>query len=379
MILSKTDAEYAANVFTEFFAKFDRIDDYMRQIKLERMESMPFTLPGMGPEEDLFNDFNMHPQDMEFTIGEAKRDQFMSYMDITTSAPVEASIPGKMMNWVVREKNTSMVVGMIRFGSPTINSRPRNEWLGKPLDTMNAEVMKRFNESCIMGFNIVPVQPFGFNYLGGKLLASICTSHDVREALNKKYDANICMFETTSLYGNAKGGVSMYSGMKPLLIGNGQTDSNFAPLINDDNYRTLSDWFIERNNGESLVPKDASSRKLKTQQKMVSIIKNSLKEYDMDAYNKFCQTFIDAKGLTQQKNSYYSCMGFDRESVKKYLNLESDTIIKADNFDRFSLEGVTEWWRKKASNRYETLKTDERLRSVIETWNTNADDIDIIR
>ena len=72
-------------------------------------------------------------------------------------------------------------------------------------------------------------------------------------------------------------------------------------------------------------------------------------------------------------------MGFDRESVKKYLNLESDTIVKADNFDRFSLEGVTDWWRKKATNRYETLKADGRLRSVIETWNTNADDIDIIR
>lgn len=230
-----------------------------------------------------------------------------------------------------------------------------------------------------MGFNIVPVQPFGFNYLGGKLLASICTSHTVRESLNKKYDSNICMFETTSLYGNAKGGVSMYSGMKPLLIGNGQTDSNFAPLINDNNYRTLSDWFIERNKGESLVPKDASSRKLKTQQKMVSIIKNSLKEHDMEAYNKFCKVFIDAKGLTQQKNSYYSCMGFDKQSVKDYLNLESDTIRKADNFDRFSLEGVTEWWRKKASKRYDNLKSDGRLRTVMETWNTNAEDIDIIR
>ena len=379
MILNKTDAYYAANIFEDFFSNFNRIDDYMRKIKLERIDTMPYTLPGMGPENDIFTKFDMHPKDMEFTISTAHRDQFMSYMDITTSAPIEASIPGKMMNWVVREKNTGLVIGMIRFGSPTINSRPRNQWLGRPLDTLNVEVMKRFNASCIMGFNIVPVQPFGFNYLGGKLLASICTSHVVRESLNKKYDSNICMFETTSLYGNAKGGVSMYSGMKPLLIGNGQTDSNFAPLINDNNFRTLSDWFIERNKGESLVPKDASSRKLKTQQKMVSIIKNSLKEHDTEAYNKFCKVFIDAKGLTQQKNSYYSCMGFDKQSVKDYLNLESDTIRKADNFDRFSLEGVTEWWRKKASKRYDNLKSDGRLRTVVETWNTNAEDIDIIR
>ena len=165
MILTQPDAEYAANVFTEFFANFERIDDYMRQIKMERMDSMPFTLPGMGPEEDMFTDFDMHPKDMELTIGTTPLDQFMSYMNITTSAIVEASIPGKMMNWVVREKNTGMVVGMIRFGSPTINSRPRNEWLGKPLDTMNGEVMKRFNKTCIMGFSIVPAQPFGFNSL----------------------------------------------------------------------------------------------------------------------------------------------------------------------------------------------------------------------
>ena len=303
----------------------------------------------------------------------------MQYMEIVTSAPVESSIPGKQMLKIVKEKNSGKIFGMIRFGSPTINSRPRNEWLGKPLNTMNPESMKRFNQSCIMGFNIVPVQPFGFNYLGGKLLAAICCSHKVRDDLNKRYGSNICMFETTSLYGNAKAGVSMYSGMKPILIGNGQTDSNFAPLINDDNYRKLSDWFIERNGGEPLVPADASSRKLKTQQKMVSVIKNSLKPVDIDAYNKFCQTFVDAKGLTQQKNSYYSTMGYERESVKKYLNLESDTLVKADNYDRFSLEELTAWWRKKASNRYETLKSEGRLRTTIETWNTNADDIDIIR
>ena len=42
-----------------------------------------------------------------------------------------------------------------------------------------------------MGFVIVPTQPFGFNYLGGKLLAALCCSHEVREKLNKKYDMNL--------------------------------------------------------------------------------------------------------------------------------------------------------------------------------------------
>jgi hypothetical protein len=376
MQLSYKDAMYAADVFTEFFANFERIDDYMRKIKLERMETFPYSLPGMGPETDLFDKFDMHPNDMEFVVAECRQDQFMSYMEITTSAPVESSIPGKQMLWLVKEKNSGMVVGMIRFGSPTINSRPRNEWLGKPLDTLNPDIMKRFNQSVIMGFNIVPTQPFGFNYLGGKLLAAICCSHTVREALNKKYDANICMFETTSLYGSSKA-ASQYDGMKPFLRFNGLTDSNFAPLINDNNFRRLNDWFKERNDGEFLVPADASSRKLKTQTKMVSIIKSSLKTHDEGAYAKFCQTFSNAKGLTEKKRSFFSTYGYD--NVPQYLNMETDTLIKKDNFDRFELENVIEWWRNKAGKRYETLTQENRLRNVVETWNINADDIDIIR
>lgn len=377
MILNKEDALYAANVFTEFFANFDRIDDYMRTIKLERMGRTDFnSLPGFGPEEDIFNKFDMHPRDMEFSVYQPTQSEFMQFMEITTSAPCESSIPGKQLCWMVREKNTGMVVGMIRFGSPTINSRPRNLWLGKPLDTLNPDVMKRFNQSVIMGFNIVPTQPFGFNYLGGKLLAAICCSHYSRDAVNKKYDANICMFETTSLYGSTKA-TSQYDGMKPFLRHNGLTDSNFAPLINDDKYLRLMAFFTERNDGVPIIDPQASSKKLKAQTKMVGIIKNSLKSIDESAYKKFCESFSNAKALTEQKRSFYSTYGY--ENVQQYLNLETDTLVKKENYDRFSLEGVIEWWRNKASTRYETLKNDNRLRTEVESWNVNAEKIDIIR
>ena len=96
--------------------------------------------------------------------------------------------------------------------------------------------------------------------------------------------------------------------MKPLLLSYGQTDSNFAPLINDKHYHKLSDWFIEKNGGERLVPIDASSRKLKTQTAMIGVIKKSLKENDLDAYTKFIEVMKSAKGLTQKKNSYYYCL-----------------------------------------------------------------------
>jgi len=375
MILNREDALYAANVFVDYFSSFGRIDDYLRKVKLERMSNYPTSLPGMGPQDDMFNDFTMHPNDMEFECREVSNEIFVNYLEIVTSHAVEVSVPGKSVKWVVYEKNTGKIAGFIRLGSPTINSKPRNMFLGKPLDTMSKEVMKRFNDSTIMGFIIVPTQPFGFNYLGGKLLAAICCSHLTKDTLDKKYGGPFCMFETTSLYGSTKSS-SQYDGMKPFLRHKGETVSDFAPLINDDNYHRLKDWF-ESKNGEPLIDPEASSRKLKTQTKMISIIKASLKGVDDDAYAKFVQTYLDAKGLTEQKRAYMSDYGFD--NVKEYMNMETDELRKKDNYDRYSFDGVVDWWRKKAVNRFENLKADGRLRTELETWNMNAEDIDIIR
>ena len=375
MLLDKEDALYAANVFVDYFSSFGRIDDYLRKVKLERMSNYPTSLPGMGPQDDMFNDFTMHPNDMEFECREVSNEIFVNYLEIVTSHAVEVSVPGKSIKWVVYEKNTGQIAGFIRLGSPTINSKPRNMFLGKPLDTMSKEVMKRFNDSTIMGFIIVPTNPFGFNYLGGKLLAAICCSHLTKDTLDKKYGGPFCMFETTSLYGTTKS-VSQYDGMKPFLRHKGETVSDFAPLINDDNFHRLKDWF-ESKNGEPLIDPEASSRKLKTQTKMISIIKASLKGVDDDAYAKFVQTYLDAKGLTEQKRAYMSDYGFD--NVKEYMNMETDELRKKDNYDRYSFDGVVDWWRKKAVNRFENLKADGRLRTELETWNMNADDIDIIR
>jgi len=61
------------------------------------------------------------------------------------------------------------------------------------------------------------------------------------------------------------------------------------------------------------------------------------------------------------------------------MNMETDELRKKDNYDRYSFDGVVDWWRKKSSNRFENLNKDGRLRTELETWNMNADDIDIIR
>ena len=374
MQLELHDAIYAADQFIDYFSNMGRIDEYLRAVKLDRMQSMPKYLPGMGPEEDMFADFDMHPNDMEFGVYTAgskegfTNEYFNERLQITTSHAIEDSIPGKSLKWIVMEKNTKKIVGFIRFGSPTINSKPRNEWLGKVPD------LKIFNRHAIMGFIIVPTQPFGFNYLGGKLLALMCCSHEAREQLNAKYGSDICLFETTSLYGSTKSS-SQYDGLKPYLRYKGLTESNFTPLIHDKVFKDLNKWFIDRNNNENLVKDNASSRKLKTQQRMIQIIKNSLR--GEDKLIDFNAAINNAKSVTEQKRTYFSDYGFS--NVREVINGDQMDLIKNPiNFDKFYMDNLVNWWRNKASKRYESLKSENRLRNELETWNKDMN-IDIIR
>ena len=376
MILDEKDTYWAADKLVNYFSDFKRIDDYFRSRKIDRIKKMPTPLFGLGPEDDLFQSFDVHPQDMEFEVVRRTGETFDNLLEMTASFSPDDP-PGKNSKLCVQEKNSGKIAGFIKLASPLINAKPRNEWLGRPLQTENKEEMQHFNRGTIMGFVIVPVQPFGFNYLGGKLMAAICCSHDVRRFLNDKYGGPFCMFETTSLYGNIKGG-SMYDGMRPYLRYKGDTESKFFLTFADDMYHEMKKWFEDRNEGEPLVHKQASSRKLKTQTKMIGIIGQSLKQHNTAAHEKFVQFRKNTENVTTQKRFYMSDYGY--ANSREYILRETDKLIKSDQWDKFELENIVAWWKKKASKRYENIKSEGRLRTELEVWRRdNIDTIDIIR
>jgi hypothetical protein len=85
MSLNREQALHVAQVFEDYFGNFNRIDEYMREQKLNSLAERPFSLPGCGPEEDLFSDFSMAPEDMEFEIVELPPDRWQLYLDIISS------------------------------------------------------------------------------------------------------------------------------------------------------------------------------------------------------------------------------------------------------------------------------------------------------
>ena len=371
MKLTKEQAIKCANVFSDYFDKFGRIDEYMREQKLAAMAERPFVLPGMGPEEDLFSDFTMSPVDMDFEIVELPQKRWDTYLDMISSHSNMTSIPGRCLRLAILEKKTGKWCGFIRLGSPVINCKPRNQMLGQVFTQVQGGA-QLFNKCATMGFVIVPAQPFGFNYLGGKLLAAICTSHEVRQMMDKKYGMSTCLFETTSLYGSSKS-VSQYDGMKPLIRFKGLTDSDFLPMLHGKTYTDLKDY-MEDIVGEPLAPEGASSRKLKISNAMVSIIKTTLK--GTEEGQKFANTIENAKNLNEHKRYFISDYGF--KNMVDFVNGKDQVLVPGENYEKHNLSNIVEWWRKKAINRFGTLNTEGRIRNEQEVW-TNGKILDIIR
>ena len=372
LTLTPADAVYAGERFIDYMNKFTKIDEYFRMRKIDRINSLPHTLDGFGFEEDLFSDFNMHPNDMEFGIRIIPSTAFDTMLEMTASFTYEQS-PGKEIKLAIVEKNSGKYVGFIKLASPLITSKPRNDWLGRVPD------LTLFNKHTMMGYVIVPTQPFGYNYLGGKLLALICTSHEVREMINDKYPGmQTCLFETTSLYGSIKGN-SQYDGLKPFLRHSGDTESKFLLTLSDDFYKEMNEWFIEKNADEPIVPYGVSSRKLKIQSTMVGIIKRSLKDTDKKMYNKFSDAVKSSTDITTQKRFYMSTYGF-QNSREVILGITDKLIPNKENYDKHHMENIIKWWKGKASSRYENLITDGRVRRDLEIWNSETmNKIDIIR
>tara|TARA_Y100000994_G_scaffold200755_1_gene171250 strand:- start:3694 stop:4821 length:1128 start_codon:yes stop_codon:yes gene_type:complete len=375
MEVSPETASWAADEFIDYFSHMGNIEDYMRFVKMQVISgtSRLFSL-----KDEFFNE-DIHPEDMDFEIvrvgnnkytggpGRVSQETFNDLLASVSSHNNEQNVPGREMKWIIYEKNTQKIVGFIRLGSPTINSKPRNLWLGHAPD------LSIFNRHAAMGFVIVPSQPFGYNYLGGKLLALLCCSHFAREAMNESFEKDIALFETTSLYGSVTD-ASQYDGLKPFMRYKGLTESKFLPLLHDDIFHKLHDHFTYLNNNTPLTDNKASSKKMKRQTKMISIVKNSLT--DADKLQLLNKTLSSAFGITQKKRFYISDYGYS--NVREVILGEQKELLRGQNWEKHELDNIIEWWKKKATKRYEKLKADDRFRTNVELW-TEDDDIQIIR
>jgi hypothetical protein len=119
---------------------------------------------------------------------------------------------GRNLFYIVEDKVTGKYLGVICISSDFLDLTPRDSAIGWPREIKTQGNM--INHTAI-GSTIVPLQPLGFNYMGGKLLALLCLSDTVQKDWKERYGDTLVGVTTTSLYGNTKSnGLSQYDGLE---------------------------------------------------------------------------------------------------------------------------------------------------------------------
>jgi len=119
---------------------------------------------------------------------------------------------GRNLFYTVVDARSGKYLGVICISSDFLDLTPRDNAIGWSRDVKTQQGM--INHTAI-GSTIVPLQPLGYNYMGGKLLALLCLADTVQKDWKVRYGDTLVGVTTTSLYGKTKaGGLSQYDGLE---------------------------------------------------------------------------------------------------------------------------------------------------------------------
>ena len=253
---------------------------------------------------------------------------------------------GRQLRFLVRDKNTRLYLGVICISSAMFRIPSIHDEIG-----WDREKNKRKGGKLVClanGQTIVPTQPFGNVFLGGKLLALLCLSKDVVDAWEREYGDKLVGVHTTSLWGTNEG--TQYDNLSPYW--NKLKDSmGTAPLKPRNNvFEVMMTWMRER------YPEDYYKHFIeKGDDGMLNMREH--KSYAIAfCYRKFGIKKYDSNF---QRGVYSS---FLYKNSKEYLRDEIDESQLEPAFDN-SIEGLTNFWRFGSMG--DTTEPNEEMKRLI--------------
>ena len=255
--------------------------------------------------------------------------------------------PGRLLRFKVQDKKDGKTLGVISCGSDFTTLGVRDDLIG--WSDLHKYDKHKLNHTSVVS-SIVPVQPFGFNLLGGKLLACISTGEGVRECWNDKYGDVLVGNTTTSLYGD----YSMYNSI-PLWKKLGHSRGEILIKPDKEIYDYWKD-FVKLNYPD--LYKEAIS-KTSPKQNVLNLIYKILGINGSDYKNEF------------NRGVYFSSF---YENTNEFLTdkiKEKDLVLK----DKFkSDEWFLNWWKEKAIRRYTKLFKEGRIQENTPLWYDDMDE-----
>lgn len=327
----------------------EKIQNFYTSQKYEKVKGLDYK----NLSKDFYN-HNLHPKDFDIELV-INPPNFLDMVQIIATMPVGSQI-GRSLRIGVWEKTTKSWLGFIQLSSPLLQVKPRNDYFGCKLTP------EQVNKFIYNGSIIIPAQPFGFNYLGGKLLTYICLSEEVKSILKQKYpQSEPTLFETTSLWGSVKG-FSQYDTIRPHIKSRGLTISTNPIIPPDYIWYPARDFYRKKYNLENPQKLDGIPTAVKTREfdKIFSLIKKDYKS------EKMVEEIIIWKKLPTQKKFYTSNWGI--KNAKEVI-LFGENPIKENGW---SLSELVNLWKVKAGKRFETLIGSGSFKKEIELWNIDT-------
>ena len=259
--------------------------------------------------------------------------------------------PGRNLKFLVYDEVTGKYLGVTSLGSDVMVIKGRDDFIGwSSEDRIEGKMLRNTTiGSCIMS-----TQPFGYNFLGGKLVASILTTKYVRDIWKDKYGDLLAGFTTTSLYGSN----SMYNGI-PYWHRCGKSAGKIAIKPDDSVYTVWHQWLKDNRSDEYLA---------KTKQKEgVSGPKTGVKQIILNMIFNEVGIKISQYQHGFQRGIYFAPIYKNTKEFLQRKIKETDLVLKP-KFEK-DLDGVLDWWKPKAIKRYTNLVEQGRLNDEILYYN----------
>jgi hypothetical protein len=244
-----------------------------------------------------------------------------------TSTMKNNSNIGRNLFYTIEDEITGKYLGVICISSDFLDLTPRDNAIGWSRDIKTSQGM--INHTAI-GSTIVPLQPLGYNYMGGKLLALLCLADTVQNDWKERYGDVLVGVTTTSLYGNTKSnGLSQYDGLEHWnKMGFSSGSVAFEPS------RKYFEWWEAKNKQGLPLKRDHKNRSLHFAYPKLGIPKELTR-------------------TEHQRGIYFSPL-YDNTSEYLRKEIGDDKLVKS--FDT-SLEALTNIWKTKyAKGRISMLK-----------------------
>lgn len=298
--------------------------------------------------------------DEELTISEIKNlqprmvvvdeslEQLWTTLRIYCSSAEYNQAPGRFIKFLLIDDISEKVLGISSIASDVISISDRDKFIGWSQEDKLKYKMLKYSA---IGTTIVPTQPFGSNFLGGKLTAAMVVSGVVRDAWEnqergKSIRCKLIGMTTTSLYGS----FSMYNSLKWWKpVGSSKGKIPIKPY--EGIYKDWHDWLKQNRKVEyekAMTQKEGISGPVTgAKMRVLSLIFNSIGIRQNDFQHGY------ARGV--YRSEFY-------ENGKDFLcrKITEDKLVMKTLF-KDDTKAILDWWKPKAILRYLFLKKEGRL------------------